>query len=141
MIRILKLKLKMYLLLLVVYAAVVALSWLGFRLFAPSYMEFFPALSVFYFVTGLVYNYALDRCRRQPNKLVATFMVARMVKFLLTIAFLVIGIKVFCWEKTPFAIVLMCNYFLYMGLELHIFRRYSTWHSKRRKRKNAKKNV
>ncbi len=140
MIRVFKLKLKMYFLLLGVYVAVVLLSGLGFYLFAPQYMEFFSAISVFYCVTGLVYNYALDRCRYQPNKLVTTFMVARMVKFLLTIAFLVVGVKVFQWERAPFAIVLMCNYFLYMVLELHIFRRYSMWHSKRKSsRRNAKK--
>lgn len=139
MIRVFKLKLKMYFLLLGVYLAVMLLSWLGFYLFAPRYMEFFPAISVFYCATGLVFNFALDRCRYQPNKLITVFMVARMVKFLLTIAFLVISVKGFHLEAAPFAIALMCNFFLYTGLELHLFRRYSTWHSRRAMIRNDKK--
>ncbi len=129
----------MYLLIAEVYVVAFLLSGLGFYFLAPQeYLQFVPIVGGFYFFTGMVYNYMLDRCRYQPEKLVSVFMIARMVKFLLTIAFLVFCVKGLKFEATPFAITLMCNFFLYTALELYLYYRYSTWHSKRATIRNEK---
>jgi F0F1-type ATP synthase assembly protein I len=130
----------MYFLLATVYVVVALVSGLVSYYLDPfDFYAVFPAISIFYWVTGILLNYALDRCRYQPNKLLSVFMVGRTVKFVLTIIFLAVGVHVLSVEKVPFAITLMCNYFLYTGLEVYLYYRYSTWHSKRLNSRNAKK--
>ncbi len=140
MIRVFKLKLKMYFLLGQVYVAVLLLCGLGFYFFAPpEYLRLLPAIGLFYCLTGFVFNYALDRCRYHPDRLLVVFMVTRMAKLLLTIIFLAVSVKVFHVDKIPFVITLMCNYFLYTALEIYLYYRYSTWHSKRAALRNEKR--
>ncbi len=125
----LKLHLKMYLLLTLVYIGVALVSMGLLYLFTPTrYFGVFPVIDVFYWLCGMGMTFFLDRSRRRhksADKLLNVFMISRGVKFLLTIVLLVVGVKVLELHRLTFVISLMCNYFIYSGLELYIYHRYN----------------
>ncbi len=124
---ILKLRLRMLLLLTLTYIGVALVSILIFWFFTPpEYFRVYPAIDVFYWLCGVGMTYFLDLKRaNHPDKLLSVFMTFRGIKFLLTIALLIVGIKVFDMPRVTFAISLMCNYFVYSALELYIYFRYN----------------
>ncbi len=125
----LKLRLKIYTLLIISYLAVGLLSTVVFSVLLPeNYFRAYPAIGIFYLVTGLLLNMSLDRTRWQrPDKLLNIYMMGRMVKFVLTIVFLLVGGGLISSvpERKTFAISLVCNYFVYTGLELYIYYQYN----------------
>ena len=119
--------LKVYLLLAAVYLALGVLSGFTLHLIFPEdYSSLYPAIITFYFMVGAALNYWLywghQRC---ATTMLNAFMMVRMVKLVLTIAFLLVGVMAFKHPRVPLAISLMVGYFLSTGIELFIFHRYN----------------
>ena len=133
-----KLRLKIFFLLTAVYLAVGLSGGLIFYyLFSQHYFKLYFVIILFYWLTGIITNYILDRTiHHKEDKLLSVYMVSRMTKFLLTIVFLAVFemLVMDAVHKIPFAIALMCNYMLYTSLELYIYYLYN-----KRSSKNAKK--
>jgi hypothetical protein len=123
----LQLILKMFLLLSAVYLAIGLVSGLIFYFFMPHYyFKLYPAIVVFYWISGVLLNFLLEKNRhKKPDVVLNVYMMGRMIKFLFTIVFLLIYVLSGGPYKGPFAIVLMCNYFIYTGLELYIYYLYT----------------
>jgi len=118
-----KLKVKLFILVVTVYTAIGILGEiiLGF-LIPEEYFGLYPAISVFYLIMGLILTYSLDRCRKtNPDKLMNVFMLTKTIKFLATIVFLMVYVTHNPEVKMQFSISLMCNYFIYSILEMYIY--------------------
>jgi len=118
-----KLKIKLFILVIVVYAGVGTLGGVVLGLFIPEdYFGLYPAISVFYLIMGLILTFSLDRCRKaNPDKLMNVFMTIKGIKFLLTILFLMLYVTYDPEVKMQFSVTLMCNYFIYSFLEMYIY--------------------
>ncbi len=119
-----KLNVKMLLLLSTIYLSIGIIGGLCLYLLLPQdYSLYYPAIVAFYWITGILYNYALNHCHCQyPDKLLQIFLMARMIKFILTIAFLILGVQLFARDiRTQFALILSANYIVYTALELYIY--------------------
>ena len=134
----LKLKLKIFILLIITYLTVGLVSTVIFSFLLPeNYFHAYPAIGLFYLVTGVLLNMSLNRARwEKPDKLLNIYMMGRMIKFVLTIVFLLVGGAMLGPgpERKTFALSLICNYFVYTGLELYIYYQYN-----KRITRNAKK--
>lgn len=127
--KVLQLRLRMFLLLTGVYAMVAMLSMLLFWLLTPAqYFGVYPLLDVFYWMCGMAMTFFLDRVRctsARADKLLSVFMIFRGTKFLLTIIALAVGVKLIGLDPVTFAISLMCNYLVYSILEIYVYHRYN----------------
>ncbi|MDH6304754.1 cbb3-type cytochrome oxidase subunit 3 [Parabacteroides sp. PF5-5] len=133
-----KLNIRLYGLLSAAYLATGIIGALVFIYLIPilDYFELYPVIPVFYWLTGMILNNALDRCRSwNPGQLTNVYMMCRMIKFLFTIIFLLVCIHFVGDDRKSFAISIMFNYLLYTGLELYIFYLYN----KREKKYDSKK--
>lgn len=117
------LKLKLFILVTVVYtiAGMLGGALLGF--FIPEdYFGLYPAISIFYWIMGLILTFGLDsRKNTNSDKLMNYFMTVKAAKFLLTILFLMLYVTYDPEVKMQFSVTLMCNYFIYSFLEMYIF--------------------
>lgn len=123
----LKLKIKMYVILTLVYIIVGIASFAIFYFLAPQYyFKLYPIIGIFYWITGMIFNYLLDKCRTtQPDQLLNTYMFGRMIKFLATILFLLIYVFISKTDKLVFGISLMANYIIYTALDLYVYYSYN----------------
>lgn len=117
------LKLKLFLLVTVVYTVVDILGGILLGFFLPEdYFGLYPAISVFYWIMGLVLTFGLDsRKDTNADRLMNLFMTVKGVKFLLTILFLMLYVTYDPEVKMQFSVTLMCNYFIYSFLEMYIY--------------------
>jgi len=118
-----KLKIKLFILVIVVYTAIGILGeiFLGFLL-PEEYFGLFPAISIFYLVMGLILTFSLDHFRKtNPDKLMNIFMLMKTIKFLCTVLFLMLYVTYEPEVKMQFSVSLMCNYFIYSILEMYIY--------------------
>jgi hypothetical protein len=123
-----RLKFRIYIQLTLVYFAIALVGILIFEFLIPEeYFPFYPFIGLFYWIIGMAMNYLLDRTRLEsPKRLLNIFLMARMIKFLLTIVFLFVGTYIVGEDaKMAFAISLMCNYFIYTGLEMYVYYAYN----------------
>ncbi len=139
----LKLKVQLFILVTTVYTAVGIMGGIILEFLIPvDYFGVYPAISVFYLALGLILTYSLDRIKdTHPDKLMHVFMLTKMVKFVLTLVFLVLYVTHEPEVKMPFSISLMCNYFIYSFLEIYIYYLYNKRLTYRmgKKNKNATK--
>ncbi|WP_106831826.1 hypothetical protein [Parabacteroides pacaensis] len=126
------LRIRLLLLLTVIYTSVGVILGVGLKLFLPwLYFAHFPLIPLFYLITGVILNFVLDQCRsKRPERLINAFMIMRMVKLILTVAFLAIYDKFIGEHRIKFAITLVLFYVIYMSLESYLFYLYE----KRRKK-------
>ena len=122
----LKLEIKLALILTGVYLLVGIVTGVGlYYVFSGNYYEFFPAVWAFYWVTGMIMNLILSRNRHKSlYRLLSTFMICRMLKFLFTIAVLVLYVNLVGELIIAFSITLMIFYIAYMFLELYVYYQY-----------------
>lgn len=118
-----RLNIKLFVLVTVVYT-VVGLAgelFLGFLLPA-EYFGLFPAISIFYWVMGLILTFSLNHFRKaNPDKLMNIFMLMKTIKFMCTVLFLILYVTYEPEVKMQFSVSLMCNYFIYSVLEMYIY--------------------
>lgn len=122
-----KLKARLFLLLAAVYILVGLLSGVLFHYLIPEeYFASFPIIGVFYFVTGMIFNFVLDRSRnKHPDRLLNVFMLGKTTKFIITILFLILYVQFRPEIKLEFSISLMGYYFIYSMLEIYIYYLYN----------------
>lgn len=120
------------LLLIVVYGGVGIVVGAVLRFAVPwLYFDHFPLVPLFYLITGVILNFVLDACKTSSSdKLVNVFMTMRIIKLVLTVAFLGIYDKFIGEHKMKFALTLVLFYLIYMSLESYLFYLYE----KRRKK-------
>jgi len=134
----LKLGIRILLLLSATYIAVSVITEVVYYFLVPaSYYELYPAIGIFYLVTGIILYYALVRYRNTShNELLHIYMYGKMVKLFLTIFFLIFYIYVLDPHKKAFALTMLANYLVFSGLELYIyflFNKRLTKHEKKQK--------
>ncbi len=119
----LKLKLRIYIMLTVIYLIVGSISVTVFHYLIPErYFGLYPALGVFYWLSGMVLNFLLDRCRsKHLNHCMNTFMMHKVVKFSLTVLILFIYVFTYPENKMQFGITLMAYYLTFSFVELYIY--------------------
>lgn len=117
------LKLKLFVLVTIVYALGGTLGGIFLGLLMPEdYFGLYPAISIFYWILGLVLTFGLDRWKKtNPDKLMMLFMTFKTIKFFLTILFLMLYVSYDPEVKMQFSVTLMCNYFIYSFLEMYIY--------------------
>jgi hypothetical protein len=103
------------------------LSSLAFYFLIPQYyFNFYPVIVAFYWIGGTILNAILALSRNaKPDRLLNIYMMGRMIKFLLTIIFLLVYVLCNAENCVPFAIALMTNFFIYTGLEIVIYYLYT----------------
>lgn len=131
-----RLGIRLLLLLTAIYTSVGVLLGVILKLLAPQlYFSYFPLIPLFYLVTGVILNFVLDECRtKRPEKLVNVFLTMRVIKLLLTVAFLAVYDKFIGEHRIRFALTLVLFYFIYTSLESYFFYLYE----KRRKKHENK---
>lgn len=131
-----KLGVRLLLLLTVIYVSVGVILGVILKFLVPwLYFAHFPLIPLFYLITGVILNFVLDQCRsKRPERLVNVFMIMRMVKLLLTVAFLAIYDQFIGEHRIKFAITLVLFYVIYMSLESYLFYLYE-----KRRKKHASK--
>lgn len=122
-----KLKVKLFLLLTIAYLAVGGISGVIFGFLIPEeYFGMFPAIGIFYWMMGVILTVSLDQCKKtNPDKLLNVFMINKVVKFVLTLLFLVLYVRFYPEIKMQFSISLMCNFFVLSFLEMYIYYLYN----------------
>jgi len=124
-----KLRVRMYVILTLLYLAVGMGGMLLFWLLAPhEYFEFrfFVWIDLFFWLCGMTLNFLLDRDRRRrPARMINTYMFFRFGQFVLMVALLALGMTALHFPRAPFAISLFGNYLLYSALEIYMFSRYN----------------
>ncbi|GHV01504.1 hypothetical protein FACS1894159_09480 [Bacteroidia bacterium] len=126
--------LKSYFVLTVVYVAVAATVNVLIYSFAPvKYFGIYPSVNILYWLCGMALEFFLYRYRNAGSeKLLATYMMFRFGQLVLTALFLMVAASVAGYEKLPFAISLMLNYFVFTALELYLYNRYNKRYNKSR---------
>lgn len=121
------LKLKLFILVTIIYAIGGAIGGILLGLFIPEdYFGMYPTIGVLYWIMGLALTFGLDRRKRtNPDKLMNYFMLIKAIKFLLTILYLMLYVSYDPDVKMQFSVTLMCNYFIYSLLEMYIFNLYN----------------
>jgi len=121
------LKLKLFILVTIIYAIGGAIGGVLLGLFIPEdYFGLYPTISILYWVLGLILTFGLDhRKRTNPDRLMNYFMLIKAIKFLLTILYLMLYVTYDPDVKMQFSVTLMCNYFIYSLLEMYIFNLYN----------------
>ncbi|MDH6358018.1 hypothetical protein [Parabacteroides sp. PF5-9] len=117
------LKLKLFVLVTVVYAGVGSLGGVLLEfIISKDYFGIYPTISIFYWIMGLVLTFGLNRLRKtNPDRLLHYFMTVKAAKFVLTILFLMLYVAYNPEVKMQFSVTLMCNYFIYSFLEMYIY--------------------
>lgn len=119
----LKLGIKILLLLVAAYAGISIITGLIFYFLIPSkYFDLYPAIGLFYLITGIIFYYSMIHNRNTSQvKLLNVYMIGRVIKLFFTTLFLILYIKFFNPQKMVFAIMMICNYFVFAGLELYTY--------------------
>lgn len=110
-----------------VYLGIGLLSGVIYYFFISQYyFNFYPAIIAFYWIGGVALNAILALSHNtKPDRLLNIYMMGRMIKFLLTIIFLLVYVLCTSENRVPFAMALMANFFLYTGLEIFIYYLYT----------------
>jgi hypothetical protein len=122
-----KLLLRVFLLFSAIYLGIGLVGSLVYYFCIPQYyFSFYPAIIIFYWFCGIILNSILAHSRYgKPDRQLNIYMMGRMVKFLLTILFLLVYVLCERNNRVPFAFALMTNFFIYTGLEIFIYYLYT----------------
>jgi hypothetical protein len=118
---------KLFLLLTGTYLSIGIITGLVFYFLLPAeYIPLYYTIVLFFWLIGMRLNYAFHRRRHaSAEKLLNIFLLARMIKFFCTVAFLLLYVLLGGKEKKAFAICLMSNYMIYSTLEVYIYHLYN----------------
>ncbi len=97
----------------------------GFVLSSAAPQYYFPLywlIPVYYTVLGMIYAAVMfHRARVRPRGLLNTFMLMRGVKFLVTVAGIVLYLSLDGVQRFTFCLVMMIFYFMYMFVETYLY--------------------
>ena len=116
-----RLKLKLMALFTFINVAIgVALGGLLYTIWPEHYFKWYPSIPAFYWATGLVLTYFLDRAKKKNGDVtVTTYMVVRFCKFTLALIFLWLYADLVGVQLKTFGFTMMLFYFIYLGLETY----------------------
>lgn len=116
----------------------ITLGGLLYTIWPEHYFDWYPSIPVFYWVTGIVLTYLLDRVKKKKGDVtITTFMVVRFCKFTMALAFLWLYASLIGQQMKTFGFTLMLFYFIYLGLETYTV---YLFEKKRMKREKKEKN-
>lgn len=118
-----KLGIKILILLTATYAAISIITGLIFHFLIPSErIDIYLVIGLFYLIAGILFNYSMIYYRNTSQvKLLNVYMIGRVIKLFFTTLFLILYIKFFNPHKMAFALMVISNYFVFAGLELHTY--------------------
>lgn len=98
----------------------ITLGGLLYTIWPEHYFAWYPSIPFFYWFTGVVLTYFLDRVKRRKGDVtVTTFMVVRFCKFTLALVFLWLYAALVGQQLKVFGFTMMLFYFIYLGLETY----------------------
>jgi apolipoprotein N-acyltransferase len=116
----------------------ITLGGLLYTIWPEHYFDWYPSIPIFYWVTGIVLTYLLDRVKKKKGDVtITTFMVVRFCKFTMALAFLWLYASLIGQQMKTFGFTLMLFYFIYLGLETYTV---YLFEKKRMKREKKEKN-
>lgn len=116
----------------------ITLGGLLYTIWPKHYFDWYPSIPVFYWVTGIVLTYLLDRVKKKKGDVtITTFMVVRFCKFTMALIFLWLYANLIGQQLKTFGFTLMLFYFIYLGLETYTI---YLFEKKRMKREKREKN-
>ena len=122
-----RLKIRIYLLLTVIYVAVALAGLLLLQLLTPGgHPGYYPWINAFFWLCGMTMTYRLDRCRcgRRPERMLNTFLSFRAMKLILSLVLLFVGVRVLGLPRVTFSVAVMGNFIIYSALEIYIYSRF-----------------
>lgn len=133
-----RLKLKLMALFTFINVAIgVTLGGLLYTVWPGHYFAWYPSIPLFYWVTGVVLTYLLDRVKKKKGDVtITTFMIVRFCKFTLALIFLWLYATLVGKQLKIFGFTMMLFYFIYLVLEtctIYLFEK------KRMKREKSEK--
>lgn len=109
------------------------LGILLYLLWPHHYFKWYPSIPVFYWLVGLAMAYFLDRAKRSHEDMIVTiYMIVRICKFIVAIAFLSLYVVLIGENVRMFGLTLMLFYFIYLVLETYTFYLYEKRRMKKR---------
>lgn len=109
------------------------LGILLYLLWPDHYFKWYPSIPVFYWLVGLAMAYFLDRAKRSHEDMIVTiYMIVRICKFIVAIAFLSLYVILIGENVRMFGLTLMLFYFIYLVLETYTFYLYEKRRMKKR---------
>ena len=109
------------------------LGILLYLLWPDHYFKWYPSIPVFYWLVGLAMAYFLDRAKRSHEDMIVTiYMIVRICKFIVAIAFLSLYVVLIGENVRMFGLTLMLFYFIYLVLETYTFYLYEKRRMKKR---------
>ncbi|SEF94896.1 hypothetical protein [Parabacteroides chinchillae] len=133
-----RLKLKLMALFTFIDVAIgVTLGGLLYTIWPEHYFSWYPSIPVFYWVTGIVLTYFLDRVKKKKGDVtVTTYMLVRFCKFTFVLVFLWLYANLVGEQLKTFGFTLMLFYFIYLGLETYTIYLFEKKRMKREKKEN-----
>lgn len=134
-----RLKLKLMALYTFVNAVIgITLGGLLYTIWPEHYFDWYPTIPFFYWLTGMVLTYLLDRAKKKNGDVtVTTFMLVRFCKFTLALVFIWMYAALVNVQLKTFGFTMMLFYFIYLGLETYTV---YLFEQKRMKRERKEKN-
>lgn len=116
-----RLKLKLMALYTFVNAVIgITLGGLLYTIWPEHYFDWYPTIPFFYWLTGMILTYFLDRAKKKNGDVtVTTFMLIRFCKFTLALVFIWMYAALVNVHLKTFGFTMMLFYFIYLGLETY----------------------
>lgn len=133
-----RLKLKLMALFTFINVAIgVTLGGLLYTVWPGHYFAWYPSIPLFYWVTGVILTYLLDRVKKKKGDVtITTFMIVRFCKFTLALIFLWLYAALVGKQLKVFGFTMMLFYFIYLVLETYTI---YLFEKKRMKREKSEK--
>jgi hypothetical protein len=135
-----KLGIRILLILSITYIGVCVLTEAVYYFLVPErYYASYPAIGGFYLVMGVISYYSMVHYRNTSHDhLLHVYMFGRMVKFFLTMFFLLFYIFIIAPDnRKAFAMITIVYFFVFSGLEMYIYSLFNnriTKHEKKHKK-------
>ena len=98
----------------------ITLGGLLYTFWPDLYFNWYPSIPVFFWLTGIVMIYVLDRVKRENGDVTVTmFMLIRFCRFTLALIFLGLYIVLVNSNMQTFGSTLMLFYLIHLGLETY----------------------
>ena len=131
-----RLKLKLMALFTFINVAIgVSLGGLLYTIWPEHYFVWYPSIPLFYWITGMVLTFFLDRVKKRKGDVtITTYMLVRLCKFTLALVFIWLYAAFVGKQFKTFGFTMMLFYFIYLGLETYTIYLYEKKRMKREKR-------
>lgn len=100
----------------------ITLGGLLYTVWPSHYFTWYPSIPLFYWIMGLAMAFFLDQVKKRHGDMIVTiYMIVRLCKFIIAIAFLWLYAAWIGHSVRSFGLTLMLFYFIYLVLETYTF--------------------